>query len=153
MQHPQEYDSSLKALLQQQTPEILGLLIEGAEFVGELNSEVLKPQTPLRVDKVYEIRYRQQLHVFHLELETGSNKKMSRRMLVYNALLYEEHEKPVISMVMYPFRTTLPETPLRVFSGEQEIIHFDYRVLPLWELLAQQSSTSMQRQCTPFYLQ
>lgn len=36
-------------------------------------------------------------------------------MLEYNAILYKKHGKPVISVVIYPFRVKLPKAPLRIF--------------------------------------
>jgi hypothetical protein len=48
----QPYDVTLKALLREQLAEMLPYLLPGAQFVGELDSEVLKLQPPLRADKV-----------------------------------------------------------------------------------------------------
>ena len=49
----QPYDTSLKSLLQEQAPEVLPLLIEGVQFIGELNTDVFKPQAALRADKAF----------------------------------------------------------------------------------------------------
>lgn len=134
----QPYDASLKALLQEHTAEILQYLLTGARYVGELNCEVLKPQPPLRVDRAYRMIYRNKAHIFHLECQTCYNKNLPYRMLSYYSLLLERYRIPVISMIMFPFRTKLPKSPLRIYSGRQEISSYHFKVLPLWELNAEE---------------
>ncbi len=134
----QPYDSSLKAFFREQTAEILKYIVPDAELVGELNTEVLKPQPPLRADKVYQVLYRGEPHVLHLELETGANSRMAYRMLIYHALLLEEHKLPVVSMIIYPFHDSIVRSPLREMSGQQEILTFHFKTLLLYELDAQQ---------------
>jgi hypothetical protein len=134
----QPYDTTLKALLREQAAEMIPYLVEEAEFVDTLDSEVLKPQPPLRADRAYKILYRGEPHVFHFELETGANSRMAYRMLSYHALLLEEQRLPVISLVIYPFRTKLPVSPLRETSRQNELLVFHFKVLALWELEAKQ---------------
>jgi hypothetical protein len=38
---------------------------------------------------------------------------------------------------MYPFETGLPEPPLREMSGDEALLTFHYRVLPLWKMEAE----------------
>jgi len=134
----QPYDTTLKALLREQAAEMIPYLVEEAEFVDTLDSEVLKPQPSLRADRAYKILYRGEPHVLHCELETGANSRMAYRMLSYHALLLEEHRLPVISLVIYPFRTKLPVSPLREMSRQNELLVFHFKVLALWELEARQ---------------
>jgi len=61
----QPYDTTLKALLREQAAEMIPYLVEEAEFVDTLDSEVLKPQPPLRADRAYKILYRGEPHVLH----------------------------------------------------------------------------------------
>ncbi|MDQ6659778.1 MAG: hypothetical protein M3Z24_02290, partial [Chloroflexota bacterium] len=49
----------------------------------------------------------------------------------------DKHRKPVISMIIYPFETSIPEPPFREMSGEEALLTFHYRVLCLWKLDAQ----------------
>ena len=77
------------------------------------------------------------LKIVHFELETGSNSRMAHRMLKYHALLLEKYDRPVISLIIYPFKTSVPKSPLIVTSGKQEILIFHFKVLALWELEAQ----------------
>ena len=48
----------------------------------------------------------------------------------------KKHGKPVISIVIYPFRVKLPKAPLRIVVGSEEIHTFWYRVIALWKLRA-----------------
>lgn len=134
----QPYDTTLKALLREQAAEMIPYLVEEAEFVDTLDSEVLKPQPSLRADRAYKILYRGEPHVLHFELETGTNSRMAYRMLSYHALLLEEQRLPVISLIIYPFRTKLPVSPLREMSRQKELLVFHFKVLALWELEAKQ---------------
>ncbi len=134
----QPYDTTLKALLREQAAEMIPYLVEEAEFVDTLDSEVLKPQPSLRADRAYKILYRGEPHILHCELETGANSRMAYRMLSYHALLLEEQRLPVISLVIYPFRTKLPVSPLREMSRQNELLVFHFKVLALWELAARQ---------------
>ncbi len=74
--------------------------------------------------------------VLHMELETKANANVARRLLEYNAILYKKHGKPVLSVVIYPFRVKLPKAPLRIGIGLEEVLTFRYRVIALWKLRA-----------------
>jgi hypothetical protein len=41
-------------------------------------------------------------------------------------------------MVIYPFETSIPESPFQEEGGEEILLTFRFRVLPLWKLVAQQ---------------
>lgn len=44
---------------------------------------------------------------------------------------------PVISMIIYPFQTRIPTSPLIVKSGHESLITFHYKVFPLFTLEAE----------------
>ncbi len=44
----------------------------------------------------------------------------------------------MISLIIYPFRTKLPVSPLRETSRQNELLVFHFKVLALWELEAKQ---------------
>ena len=136
MSEHQPYDSALKSLLGDEVAEILPNLLPGAEYVGEQNIEI--DRTTLRADLVYNIRYRGAPHILNMELQTDADEDMPLRMLKYHIGLYDKHRKPVISMVMYPFETSIPESPFRETSGAEVILLLHYKVLPLWKLNAQE---------------
>ncbi len=132
----QVYDNTLKSLLQDQAREILSLLIDGIEYVQTLDGEALKP-TSLRTDRFYLVLYHGVLLILHIELETAANSEIGHRMLEYFGILYKAYKMPIIPVVIYPFRTSLPASPLRIMSGNKEILVLHYQVIALWTYIAQ----------------
>ncbi len=114
---------------------MLPQFLQGAEFLEVLNVEVLR--TPLRVDRVYKVWYRGEKHILHLEFESATDSKMARRLLSYHTYFLEQYELPVISIIIYPFPTTVVESPFREMSGNVEVLHFNFQVLCLWQLEAE----------------
>src|SRR5947209_7130759 len=110
----QPYDSSLKILFEGHAAEIMHHLLK-VEHVDELGTEVLKP--PLRADRVYLMLYEGMLGILHAELETASDSEMDYRMLEYYGSLLRKYRKPILPVVIYPFRTALPTSPLLIFLG------------------------------------
>ncbi len=136
MPESQLYDSALKSLLGDEVAEILPNLLPGSQYVGEQNIEI--DRTTLKADLVYNINYRGQPHILNMELQTDTDEDMPIRMLKYHVGLYDKHRKPVISMVMYPFETKVPETPFKEISGEEVLLQLNYKIMLLWNLEAQQ---------------
>ncbi len=135
-QPQQQFDSSLKDLIQEEAAEIIPHFLEGAQFIDTLNVEIIRPT--MRADGVYLVQYRGRSHVLHLEFETGADNQMAHRLLIYHVTLWRDHRLPVISIIVYPFRTTIAESPLQEMSGTEELLTFHFRVLPLYTRNAQQ---------------
>lgn len=135
MQKNQPFDSSLKSFLEGLATQVIPELLAGAEVEEELNDEVLKP--PLRADRVYKIRYKGEKCILQVELETKADSKIAHRLLEYYGILYRKYHKPIISVVIYPFRTTIPESPLRIVVDSEELLTFHFYVIALWKLDAQ----------------
>jgi hypothetical protein len=74
--------------------------------------------------------------VLHVEFETGYDNQLKSRLLIYNAILYRDHRLPVITLVMYPFRTTVAKSPLCILSQNEPILTFVFQTFPLFELNA-----------------
>lgn len=136
LQQYQPYDSALKSLFGYEAAEILPHLLPEAEFVSEQTIEV--DRTTLKPDLVYNIHYKGEAHILNMELQTGADRDMALRLLKYHIGLYDKHRLPVISMVMYPFETTIPTSPFQEMSGQEVLLALHYKVLPLWRLDAQQ---------------
>jgi hypothetical protein len=100
-----------------------------------LNVEIIRPT--MRVDKVFRVNYRGEDHILHIEFESGADNDMPSRLLAYNTVLHYEYHLPVISMIVYPFNTKIAESPLRVKSGQEEIIVFHFLILPLFTMDAE----------------
>ena len=115
---------------------MLPRLVPEIEYLETLNIEILR--TPLRVDRVYKVKYRGGPHILQLELETMADSDMPYRLLDYHAYLLRKYRYPVISIIVYPFHTSIAESPLREMSGWEELLAFRFRVLRLWKLSAEQ---------------
>ncbi len=132
---PQVYDSSLKEWIFHQAPAILPLLLPGASYEQTLTVEQIRPT--VRMDKVFKMIYHEEEHILHLEFETGYDNQLPSRLLVYNAGLYRDHDLPVITIVMYPFKVTMAVPPLCIKSGKDTILTFQFKTLPLFTLDAE----------------
>jgi len=135
MSEHQLYDSALKSLLGDEVAEILPNLLPGSTFISEQNIEI--DITTLKPDLVYTIQYGGEPHILNMELQTDADGEMALRLLKYHVGLHDKHRLPVISMVMYPFETSIPTSPFQEKSGKEILLSLHYRVLPLWRLEAQ----------------
>src|ERR1700692_1712185 len=113
---PQIFDATMKGLIEQQAPQMLPYLVEGVTYQETLNIEIIRPT--MRADRVYRINYQQQPHILNLEFQTSDDANLPARLLVYWSVLYQDYSLPVISVIIYPFSTTVARPPLRVISGK-----------------------------------
>lgn len=104
-------------------------------MLDEVNIEINR--TTLKADLVYNGLYEGVPHIINMELQTGSDGTMARRLLQYHTLLHVKHEKPVLSVVLYPFEVDTPSPPYLEVSGNIIWLQFNYQVLELWKLDAQ----------------
>jgi hypothetical protein len=72
-----------------------------------------------------------------MELQTDAEKNMAFRMLVYNLELYDKYQLPVISVVLYPFETSIPDPVFQAEGSSKTRIRFDHDVLCLWTIEAE----------------
>ena len=132
----QPYDSALKSLMEDHAAEMLPEILPESRLISEQNAELAR--TNLRPDLVYLIEYKGKQHILNLELQTNEDSDMAYRMLLYHVELFGKYRLPVISMVMYPFETNIPEPVFREESGDETLLVFQHRVLRLWTLEAEQ---------------
>lgn len=130
----QPYDSALKSLMGEEAAEILPHLLPETEYIREENIEL--DRTTLKVDLVYNIKYKGEPNILNMELQTDSDSDIVIRLLKYHVGLYDKFRLPVLSMILYPFETSLPEVPFEVKSGDERRLTFEYRVVALWKLHA-----------------
>ena len=126
----QIYDRALKALMEDHAVEMLPELLPGAELISIENTELNRSN--LRADLVYLIKYKGEPRILNLELQTDRDADMNYRMLLYFAELLGRYRMPIISMVMYPFETNVPEPILEQESGTGTSISFKHETLRLW---------------------
>jgi hypothetical protein len=131
--HP--YDSTLKLLMEDQEYEVIKQLLPGARYIDVVNVELIRD--PLRVDRVYRVWYKRSVHILHLEFETASESEMSFRLLEYHSFLLGKYKLPILSLIVYPFQTTVVESPLEEKSGDELLLTFTFRTLCLWRLSAE----------------
>jgi len=128
----QPYDSALKSLIDDHAAEMLPEILPESKFLSEKNSEIAR--TNLRPDLVYLIEYRDKPHILNLELQAYEDSDMPYRMLLYHVELYGKYRLPIISMVMYPFETSILETVFQEENGAEDLLIFHYRALRLWRM-------------------
>ncbi|MDQ2885768.1 MAG: hypothetical protein M3Y39_06745 [Chloroflexota bacterium] len=131
----QEFDNTLKALFGKEAGEIVPRLVPGTEVIDDKNIEI--DRTILKADLVYNIRKNGTPHILNMELQTSADSEIDIRVLQYHIGLFAKHKKPVITVIMYPFKTTIPRPPFEEKSGDEVLLSLHYRVLALWELEAQ----------------
>ncbi|MGB8345220.1 MAG: hypothetical protein WCD86_10075 [Ktedonobacteraceae bacterium] len=135
-QQPQRvYDSALKGLMDDYAAEIISELLPGTYLESEANSEIERES--IRADLVYKVKRHGQPHVLNMELQSGSDTEMAHRMLLYHVELYLDYLRPVLSVVLYLFESSLPETPFREMSGDQSLLTMEYQVIAVWKMDAQ----------------
>lgn len=88
----QTYDTMFKLLIEDQEREMLPQLWPGVTYLETKDIEVIR--SPLRVDRVYIVRYRRRKHVFHPEFETASSKEMKYRLPEYHTYFLAQVQAP-----------------------------------------------------------
>ena len=131
----QEFDNTLKALFGNEAREIVPRLVPGTEVVDDKNIEI--DRTILKADLVYNVMRNGRPHILDMELQTGADSEIDIRVLQYHVGLFAQHRKPVITVILYPFKTTIPKPPFEERSGEEVFLSLHYRVLAVWEMEAQ----------------
>src|SRR5205823_12334366 len=105
----QQYDTTFKDWIRTVAREVLPVLLPGAVYEETLDVEAIKPT--MRMDKVFKAVFPERLtekeNIIDIEFQTSYDPDLAARLLVYNAILYYENRLPVISLVIYPFKTTL----------------------------------------------
>lgn len=140
----QPYDSSFKALLDDQTTAMLSFLLgEEVLLAYELKESVFKRETvkpALRVDCAYVVRSRKygqeriRTYIVHIEFETAPTSEIEKRLFEYYALLDRKHDRPIVQILVCPFQTpNLPLSPYRICMEDGEVLQkFRYRAMALW---------------------
>ncbi len=130
-----EYDCTLKALFGEEAAEILPILLPGTQLLSDHNIEIDRSQ--MRADLVYNILYTGLPHILNMELQTDEDKKMHLRLLQYHVHLLEKYDKPVLSVVLYPFERHIPIPPYIEMSGDKALLIYHYQAIALYTLEAE----------------
>jgi predicted transposase YdaD len=129
-----EWDQSLKFLTKQNPQSFVSFLLEGAEFLREIDKE-LQSRT-LLADLVYEVQWHGETIILHVEFQSSRNEMMARRVWEYNVLVGCATQLPVYSVVLYLVKDGIAiEPPYEQCLSSGELIHhFRFRNLKLWEV-------------------
>jgi len=133
----QPYDSLLKALFGKEASEIISTLLPGAELLGDPRDEeqnIEIDRSMLKADLIFRIRYQAELVILNLELETGADSGMERRLLQYHVQLHAKYNKPVLSVIIYPFKCKVQQPPYHERCGDKVLLTMHHIVICLWEL-------------------
>ena len=103
----QEIDNTLKALFGKEAAKILPRLVPEVEVITDQNIEL--DCTTLRADLVYLTWFGSQKHIVNMELQTHGTIEV--RLLQYFAALHAKYGLPIISVILYPFETTVSASP------------------------------------------
>ncbi len=131
----QPYDNSIKGIFKEDAEELIPNFLEDASFINVLDIEVLRP--PMRSDSAYVILYKDKPAILQMEFQAGEDEEIVHRALVYHAGLVRDYRRPVISIIIYLFRSTTTESPLKMTIGGEEQLIFHFKVITLWTLDAQ----------------
>ena len=125
-------------VLAQRRPEDLLVLIgdRGAQL---LSTDVIElPAIKRTVDFVFKLQRGDQVYFRHIEFQAELDTELNRRCFVYDALLLDQYQVPVLTTIIYLFRhRELPEPVFRVELAGREINRWQFDCIRLWELEAQ----------------
>lgn len=137
----QSYDTIVKAFFRSEMDTLIshflkGAILEGALEEAEQNVEI--DRSMLKIDLAYWIKYLLLRAILHIELQSGPDTNMARRMLTYFACLHLKYNLPVFCIVIFLFKCAVEEPPYTVTCGDKVILPaFHYDVIRLWEEDAQ----------------
>jgi hypothetical protein len=134
----QPYDTLIKAFFRNEMGTLVSYFLEGATLDGtleEAEQNVEIDRSILKADLAYWIKYFLLPAILHIELQSGPDKTMARRMLAYFANLHLKHNVPVFCIVIFLFKCAVEEPPYRISCGDRVILpEFHYDVIRLWEV-------------------
>src|SRR5579859_4311848 len=158
-----EWDNTIKQLIGENPQDYLSLVIKGAEFKGSLSIELRHRLR--KADLIFKAEVKGQLVLVHFEVQSSEDNNMPLRLLEYGVLAPREHQSkeheeqkklrryqrrpekgahpPVVSCVVYLQEVDgLPQSPLIwELPDGREILHFEFVVIKLWEIEAEELIT------------
>ncbi|MHB1424633.1 MAG: RpnC/YadD family protein [Gemmataceae bacterium] len=130
---PLPFDATLKDLVRNHPADWLAILAEPA-------TEPIRLLTPdlSTVSAYADIVFRIGEHILHVDFQSGADAHLPRRVLVYNALLYEQYGLPVHSIVilLHPRADRSDLTGTVNYEGRpgRGGLTFQFEILRLWEV-------------------
>jgi hypothetical protein len=113
-------------------------------LVGDAGAQVLSADiVELReikrtVDVVFKLRRGRTVYYHHVEFQAKADRKLNRRCFLYDALLLDQYQAPVITTIVYLFPQKKPIEPVfRVELDGREINRWQFGCVHLWGIEAQ----------------
>ena len=131
----QPFDTTFKDWIRQEAYQAIPYLVPGAVCEGPLDTEIIRPT--MRADKVFRINLGGEAHIGNFEFQTGRDERLVSRLHLYQAALFHDYQLPVLSMIIYPFRTTIATSPLVIMSQGRESLRYHFKQLELYGLEAE----------------
>src|SRR6266851_548616 len=132
------WDSLMKRLVRRYARQFVRWLSAEAVFVRALDIELQNQQ--LFADALLEVMLHGTSALLHIEFQTYEDADMEVRLQEYNVLASRQYEHlPVYSYVIYLRKVgEVAVSPLvRSFPDGEEVHHFFFRVIELWEVAAE----------------
>jgi predicted transposase YdaD len=107
----------------------------GAQHVS--TSSVELREIKRTVDVVFKLRRGRTVYYHHVEFQAKPTRTMNRRCFLYDALLLDQYQAPVITAIVYLFPQKKPIEPVfRVELDGREINRWQFGCVHLWEIEA-----------------
>jgi len=134
----QAYDTLVKAFFRSEIDTLVSYFLEGATLDGtleEAEQNVEIDRSMLKIDLAYWIKYHLLRAILHIELQSGPDRTMARRMLAYFANLHLKYNVPVFCVVIFLFKCAFEQSPYTVSCDDKVMLpEFRYDVIRLWEV-------------------
>jgi hypothetical protein len=128
------WDQYTKLLVRQSPQSLVSFLVPSAVFEQVVDRELQVPS--LMADGLYQVIWRGEKIMLHVEFQKSRDTNMGRRMWLYNALANMHTELPVRSVVIYLVKeTSLVESPYVIpLPDGQPTQRLDFETIKLWEI-------------------
>ncbi len=134
----QPYDTFIKAFFRNEIGTLIPYVLKGATLDGtleEAEQNVEIDRSMLKADLAYRIKYHLLQAILHIELQSGPDSAMARRMLAYFANLHLKYNVPIFCIVIFLFKCAVERSPYRVSCDDKVMLpEFHYDVIRLWEV-------------------
>jgi predicted transposase YdaD len=129
-----DFDQMLKDLLNQAHVGFLRLALPEAEWLEALPTDL--PSTSYRADLIWKVRYRGEIIIIHIELQTRPDGDMGMRLLEYGVRIYRRFGLKVIAIVLYLTQTeAIPASPFVVALNDgTPLMARSFIPVRLWEI-------------------
>ena len=129
-----QWDSLIKLLVEANKQDLVSLLLPGAKFERELNTEL--QSRVLEADLLYVVEWDGTEVIMHVEFQKRRDGNMGRRLWEYNTQTTIISGLPVCSFVVYLQRDgNVVESPYNIARPNGRAIHlFFFDTVKLWEI-------------------